>query len=107
MVHPHEEPDLREADSGTEDEPEDYESGSSQGSGTEEEEAESGEEDESSDAAGDSSSEGGAAAPRRSRHRLRVDLLPPKELPQRATRANRYAAGEVAASDSEGDEDFW
>ena len=107
MVHPHEEPDLREADSGTEDEPEDYESGSSQGSGTEEEEAESGEEDESSDAAGDSSSEGGAAAPRRSRHRLRVDLLPPKELPQRATRATRYAAGEVAASDAEGDEDFW
>lgn len=43
----------------------------------------------------------------RSRHRLRVDLLPKKELPQRVTRANRYSAGEVAASDSEGDEEFW
>ncbi|KAL6777643.1 hypothetical protein ACKKBG_A15060 [Auxenochlorella protothecoides x Auxenochlorella symbiontica] len=93
------------------------------GSGTEEEEAGASGSDEASDdddegeeeeeeeegPSGSEASGSDSPPPRRPGRKPRLDMggLTTREMPDRKTRANRYAAGEVLAEDEDGDQDFW
>lgn len=93
------------------------------GSGTEEEEAGASGSDEASDdddegeeeeeeeegQSGSEASGSDSPPPRRPGRKPRLDMggLTTREMPDRKTRANRYAAGEVLAEDEDGDQDFW
>lgn len=74
------------------------------GDGDGDEDDDDGDEDDD-DGDGEDDEESDQPAPRRKR--FRIEDLPQREMPNRATRANRYNRGEVVADEEEGDADFW
>lgn len=97
------------SDAGQEAEEDDAEEGTSAEQSEEDDDDDGDDDDEDEDEGDGEDDDGGEESdqPAPRRKRFRIEDLPQRDMPNRATRANRYSKGEVVADEEEGDADFW